>query len=234
MLREALDTFPTMARPHLDLALLLQDHNQDFIRAIYHFQRYLELRPNTEKDAMIRERIALAKRELVLSLRQEIAVDMEIGAASGVSEEVETVVEPSDERPNIETDNMIAQLESDISDMRLSLAERERLLEQRQNQIAELEESVTSLQEQLEWARVEASTASAQFASAPENNTDDEAGTRTYAVRANDSLSVIAKRVYGDATKWRVIQDANREVLGDSEMLRIGQVLEIPKLEERR
>ena len=56
-----LDQQPRMARAHLDLALLQHDRRHDHMRAIYHYERYLELRPDTEKADMIRNRIRMAK-----------------------------------------------------------------------------------------------------------------------------------------------------------------------------
>ena len=53
---------------------------------------------------------------------------------------------------------------------------------------------------------------------------------RTYEVRPGDSLSKIAKRVYGDAGKWRQIFDANTGKLKDPDKIYPGQVLVIPPL----
>lgn len=44
---------PHMARPHLELGLLYDREKEAYVRAIYHYQRYLELRPDSEK----RERV---------------------------------------------------------------------------------------------------------------------------------------------------------------------------------
>ena len=42
-----------MARAHLELGLLYDSYREDYMRALYHYQRYLELRPDTEKREMI-------------------------------------------------------------------------------------------------------------------------------------------------------------------------------------
>ncbi|MDI6774512.1 MAG: LysM peptidoglycan-binding domain-containing protein [Verrucomicrobiota bacterium] len=55
-----IDIEPKIARAHLDIALLFDDGKKDYIRAIYHYQRYLELRPKTEKRGLIESRIRLA------------------------------------------------------------------------------------------------------------------------------------------------------------------------------
>jgi nucleoid-associated protein YgaU len=49
-----------------------------------------------------------------------------------------------------------------------------------------------------------------------------------YEVRAEDTLSRIAAKVYGDASAWRRIFDANRDVLNGPDELRLGMRLIIP------
>lgn len=239
LLREALDTFPTMARPHLDLALIQHDHKQHYVRAIYHYERYLALRPGSEKEEMIQGRVSQARKQLLVQLRNEMGDTVAVQGDTTPAPENKTQenVVPAVFPDGQKQENLIAQLEKDLSEMRVTLAERERVLDARLGRITELENATRQLRQQLVWARSEQTSenpVAPDVAVASEDATAAAAGKRTYAVRANDSLSVIAKRVYGDATKWRVIQDANREVLGDSEMLRIGQILEIPELEERR
>jgi len=54
-LKKAIETDPTMARPHIDLAVIYQQYKVNYIHAIYHYDRYLELRPNAEKAKFIEE-----------------------------------------------------------------------------------------------------------------------------------------------------------------------------------
>jgi len=65
---EALDDNQKLARAHLDIALLLHHQKGDYIRAIYHYERYLELCPQTEKRDMIENRIRIAKQSFVASV----------------------------------------------------------------------------------------------------------------------------------------------------------------------
>jgi nucleoid-associated protein YgaU len=51
---------------------------------------------------------------------------------------------------------------------------------------------------------------------------------RTYTVRKGDSLSRIAKEVYGDAQQWRKIHEANRDIIDDPDLIHPGQVLKLP------
>ena len=54
--------------------------------------------------------------------------------------------------------------------------------------------------------------------------------TEFYTVKRGDSLSKIAKSFYGNAMKYPVIFEANREVIKDPDLIYPGQVLRIPKL----
>ena len=51
---------------------------------------------------------------------------------------------------------------------------------------------------------------------------------QTYTVRKGDSLSKIAKRVYGDAQQWRKIHEANRDIIDNPDLIHPGQVLKLP------
>lgn len=51
---------------------------------------------------------------------------------------------------------------------------------------------------------------------------------QTYTVKKGDSLSRIAKRVYGDAQQWRKIHEANRDIIDNPDLIHPGQVLKLP------
>ena len=53
-------------------------------------------------------------------------------------------------------------------------------------------------------------------------------GGRTYTVKSGDSLSKIAKEVYGDASAYNRIFEANRDTLDDPNKIFPGQELVIP------
>jgi nucleoid-associated protein YgaU len=54
------------------------------------------------------------------------------------------------------------------------------------------------------------------------------ATSRTYTVKKGDSLSKIAKQLYGDAGEWRKIFEANRDKIQDPDLIEPGQELTIP------
>ena len=53
---------------------------------------------------------------------------------------------------------------------------------------------------------------------------------RTYVVQYDDSLSKISLKMYGSAVKWRIIYEANRDILPSANSLKIGMKLRIPAL----
>ena len=71
-----------------------------------------------------------------------------------------------------------------------------------------------------DFGNVQSGSASSAAAEAPES--------RTYTVLTGDSLSKIARKLYGDANRWRAIFDANRDQLDNPDLIQPGQVLKIP------
>ena len=51
---------------------------------------------------------------------------------------------------------------------------------------------------------------------------------RGYTVVKGDSLSKIAKHLYGDAQKWRKIYEANRDQIKNPDLIYPGQTFTIP------
>ena len=158
---EALEKNSNLVRTHLDLAILLQDYAKDYAGALQHYERYLELRPETEKRRMIKEKAKLARQMLT-----------------------------SNAVPGKTTSPLRYTLSGGDPDKPL---------------VARL-------------PAVEPTGA----------GTAGNDGRRTYVVKDGDSLSGIAAEVYQDRARWRSIADANRSSLGESNRLRIGQVLVIP------
>ena len=58
--------------------------------------------------------------------------------------------------------------------------------------------------------------------------TQEQWTSRTYTVKSGDTLSKIAKEMYGDAGKYTQIFEANQPMLKDPDKIYPGQVLRIP------
>jgi tetratricopeptide (TPR) repeat protein len=51
---ETLDHKPRLATAHLEVGMLYEK-KEDYLRAVYHFQRYLELRPGAQKNKLVED-----------------------------------------------------------------------------------------------------------------------------------------------------------------------------------
>ncbi|HVF39544.1 MAG TPA: LysM peptidoglycan-binding domain-containing protein [Gemmatimonadaceae bacterium] len=60
------------------------------------------------------------------------------------------------------------------------------------------------------------------------SSTAESTTNQTYTVKSGDSLSKIAKRIYGDANEWHRIYEANRDKIKDPDLIHPGQEFTIP------
>jgi nucleoid-associated protein YgaU len=60
---------------------------------------------------------------------------------------------------------------------------------------------------------------------------EPEPEARFYTVKKGDYLSKIAKEMYGDASKYMIIFEANKPMLKDPDLIYPGQVLRIPPID---
>jgi tetratricopeptide (TPR) repeat protein len=66
--QRALDKKPTLARAHLELGSIYDQSQGDYVRAIYHYERYLELQPEAEKKDLVHDLILRARISFAASL----------------------------------------------------------------------------------------------------------------------------------------------------------------------
>lgn len=66
--QKALDKRPGVARIHWDMATVYDQHLTNELRAIYHYERYLELDPKAERRKLVEQSIGLAKLSYAVSL----------------------------------------------------------------------------------------------------------------------------------------------------------------------
>ncbi len=242
LFNRVLETYPGMARPHLDVALVLHDHQKDYVRAIYHYRRYLELRPDTEKRAMVNARITLAER---LFVAQRVTA----GGVDGRS--IQDLLDENQAlRSALAAVQMsAAELVAEVTSLRD--AERRRMRENVTGALRTGDVEPDRLPETGAAAATRPPVPVAPYPLPPPEQAVEPvapprlpppeqavepvapalmvpAGWQTYTVRSGDSLSKIAYKVYGDATQWRAIQEANKDTLGDSVNVRVGQLLVIP------
>jgi len=183
----ALAKKPELGRPDLELALIYHQQKKNYVRAIYHYERYLEKRPLTEKRALIQEWIKQAK----VSLAGEVG-----GTEGDVSAEL----------------------------VRLT-RENNMLRKQLENTGGANVANVKTLLTDPPPPRPAPVPVVAPVEVKPAETAKPA---KTYTVRSGDTLSRIAGAVYGDATQWKKIYEANREQMKNEGDIKVGQTLVIP------
>lgn len=203
---------PRTASAHLALALLLHDYRQEYVGAIYHYQAYLQMRPETEKATMLRDRIRVAEQLLAAQLARGVPEEGVAGLDAHAVAQIRVL------------NQRISKLESErdkLGSEKESLARKVSDLE-RDNQ--RLRRRVEML---LEPPRV--SDTRSRTANVRERVARGEAAEPvTYTVKPGDSLSRIADIYYGDSRLWPRIRDANRGKVDSANQVKPGQILMIP------
>ncbi len=207
---EVLNRSPMTARAHLDLAILLHDYSKekDYIGAIYHYRRYLELRPETEKKKMIESRIRMASQSFAATVFPHES-------------------RPANDMADLATES--ASLKTELNEMKSVIASNALVIEAQAKAI--------SAYENLKQSRVEVEDKPVKVvedrpgkvvAGNRSGNVAREIKMRTYRVKRGDTLSSIAMEMYGDTTKHEKIISANKALLRNPNKLEVGQILVIP------
>ena len=191
--QRVLEARPQFARAHLNLAALYnRPPREDFLRAAYHFDRYLELRPEAQNAEHIRE----------LSRRARINFAATLPTADAN-----------------ESTRLIADLRREIAMLRSRITELE-LARTPPAPAARPAPGPVAPRSGIPAAMERPTLAPPAPAPAP--------GPRTHVVKAGETLSSIANKVYNDSSAWRKIFEANQDQLTSPAAIREGQVLVIP------
>lgn len=204
--RQAVDMDPKNAAAHLELGLLYEEKLHDYAFAIYHYRRFLELRPEAERSKYVKQFIDRSN----LALAAAVA-NSPLDAGDEIA------------RLRQENSNLLAQVEylqqaKDALEMKLVKLSRTP------------DELVPPVIVQTNIVMVPAVTNQALPATTTSTTPAETTQVRTYRVQKGDTLYSIAHKVYGRRDKWRVIYDANRGVVGPNYLLKPGQTLTIPQI----
>ncbi|HMO04276.1 MAG TPA: LysM peptidoglycan-binding domain-containing protein [Kiritimatiellia bacterium] len=197
--QRALDKKPGVARVHWDMAQIYDQHLTNELRAIYHYERYLELDPKAERRQLVEQSIGLAKLSYAVSLP---------------------------DRPS-EAVQEIARLRREIDSLRALLTEARD--EMARLSAAQVARSAVPAPGAATPAAVGVSpttpVAIEPLKPAPPQPTRFD----TYIVQPGDTMSKIAKKMYNDANKWELIFQANKASLRRPQDIKVGQTLMIPR-----
>jgi len=285
-LKEAIRLYRTMLveeprtySVHFHLATLLQDYEEDYISALYHYKQYLALRPESEKAPLAQERIRVTEQLLAPQLLRKLGDSVQgisqayllkendnlkrlvtklEGEKSMLSEEKDRA-----EKNATTAKNEMERLRELLNKMRTSeklaetesaavIAARERaattskthdgksLREMRMEaeSIASdaavrtgtkpADEAASDVLKKVQQKLDESPVTSVSSAIVKDKKGKTPAAPRTYTVQAGDSLFRVSEKMYGDATHWKKIRDANRATIDPDGRIDVGQVIVIP------
>jgi tetratricopeptide (TPR) repeat protein len=207
LLNRAIDEKPKLAQAHLEVAQLYDDYDHNYVRAIYHYERYLELRPQTEKKEMIEGFIRKARIACAASVAEKVP---------GLDKKVQALQEEND------------RLKQDLRQVRENLARRVAAPALSRPAVPSPAANGAPIDAPTAVGPAVAESDMGPAAPARPGTANNAAGAR-YKVQRGDTLSSVAARMYHNPRKWKLIYDANRDTLGGSQKLKTGQVLVIPR-----
>ncbi|MEM1223171.1 MAG: LysM peptidoglycan-binding domain-containing protein [Verrucomicrobiota bacterium] len=192
---------------HLESGYIYLHEMKDPIRAIYHFDRYLQFKPQSPQAAQVRQLIETAEKEFARQLpAQPYQGDLDR-------------VDLMDLVKNLRIEN--DSLKRDL----LSAEARVKKLESVLGQASRVPSSPAPQTTEVRQVQPNPS----QSSNAQVNRSPDPATVpRSYIVQSGDSLSTISRRFYGTPSRWIDIYQANRDRLSSENALRVGQEIRIP------
>ncbi len=187
-----------LARPDLELALIYHQQKKNYIRAAYHYERYLEKRPDSEK----RELIAGWIRQAKISLAAEVGQ-----SEGGISDEIVRLTRENNLlRRQLARGGAAAPAVANVKTI---------LTEPPARAVSEPPEKAAPAPEPASAAPIQRIQTPA---SAP----------KTYTVLPGDTLSKIARTVFNDSSKWKDIYAANMDKMKNENDLKAGQIITLP------
>jgi tetratricopeptide (TPR) repeat protein len=203
---------------HLEVGLLYQQYFKDPITAIYHFNKYIELQPNSRQADLVRQRKDAAMREFARSLP---AQPLESQAAR---------LELMSRIDELQKENL--QLKDEIATLHQSGVGS---TGSRGTATPAATTSPPTAMRPLLFNPTTTGPAGAAArpapavrpSAAPAANSPSNSG-RRHVVIQGDTLYKIAQRYYGSGSKWPEILEANRDVLKNENAVRPGMELRIP------
>lgn len=192
------------AESHLEVGSLSLTHIRDPIAAIYHFRKYLELKPDTEQSKLVRQLIETAKKDFARSLPGKPF---------------------ENEFERLDLTNLIEQLRKENLDLKKRLAHSIREYEQSQKGYDLLRKQIEAQAQAEAAGRDQPEVVQPVLPVASYNNADRP---DIYIVQPGDNLSRISKKLFNTPGRWRDIYEANRNTLSSPHSIRVGQELKVP------
>ncbi len=187
---------------HLEVGYIYLRTMKDPVRAIYHFDRYIQFKPQSPQATQVRQLIETAQKEFA---RQLPAQPYE------------------GELDRIDLMDLVQSLKLENDSLKRDLMAANARVQQLENVLGQARRSTqvqTSAPVQIQ--------AQAPQQTAAQRSPNPASVPRTYTVQSGDTLSAISKRFYGTPSRWIDIYQANRDRMSSESALRVGQEIRIP------
>lgn len=212
--REALEAFLKVANKrddaaesHLEAGRLSLTHIKDPIAGIYHFRKYLELKPNAIQSKLVRQLIETAKKDFAKSLPGE-------------------PFEGEFERLNLM--NLIEQLNDEKLELKRHLAGSIHQFENSQKENKLLQKKIV-FQAQKQTVEIKTAPMKKVQQMTPSPVTINVLQPDVYIVQPGDTLSRISSKLFNTPGRWRDVYEANRDILLSPHAISVGQELKVPR-----
>lgn len=207
---KALEVNPHSAAAHLELGILHEQRTKDYSAAIYHFERFLKYRPDSDFAEPVRQRI--------LSCKQELARTVSLGP---VNQSMQRDLEQLDKltKENAQLKQQTEQLQSQIAQLIAMQLAAQRGQTNTVRIPAPVSNSVPTTGSRTV-TPLPPSNAKQTYASAA---VTPAASSHTYTIRSGDTFYSVAKH-YG--VSQSALQAANPGL--DPRRLKLGQTLQVP------
>jgi LysM repeat protein len=214
---------------HLEVGQLYLQHINDPLSAIYHFKKYLALRPNSPQAPLVKQRIDAATREFALTLpaqpleNQLQRVDL-VATLDRLKQENESLkqeladLKASRSGPTAPGTEETVQVPGSRPTGSFNFST---------DTIPVVHTRAAPVPSGRATAAPAVRTPSAPASAATAAPTPPAAG-RRHIVQPGDTLSKIALKYYSNRAKWRDVYAANRDVMKSESDLKVGTALKIP------
>ncbi|MFU8848264.1 MAG: Cell division protein CpoB [Opitutales bacterium] len=190
---------------HLEAGYIYLRTMKDPIRAIYHFERYLQFKPQSPQAAQVRQLIETAQKEFARQLPAQPY---------------------QGELDRIDLMELVKNLKQENDSLKRELVAAEKRVGQLENVLGQARRIPEPQPTRVGATTTQPMRSPSPAASSP--TPGPENAPRSYTVQSGDTLTTISRRFYGTPSRWMDIYQANRDRLSSENSLRVGQEIRIP------
>ena len=198
---------------HLEVGYIYLQTLKDPIRAIYHFDRYLDLKPESERTIQVKQLIETAKLEFLRQLPTK-PFQAEVDRMDLLE-----IIE------KLKKENGELKLKYNQALLQIKSIEGQEAMDRVSTSLNEMVSNQEGLSQNGRWRNETGNNLTAFDNS---ETIDPREVPKSYEVQSGDTLSKISEKFYGTANRWNDIYQANRDILSSARSLRVGQELLIP------